>query len=65
MDNRTDTTTEARVEQAVTLGPADGARALYEIGLPLDLALRVLLYPRMRRQIAAPHESVSPCATRV
>lgn len=53
MDNRTDATTEARVEQAVVLGPAAGARALREIGLPLALALRVLLHPARRRPTLA------------
>jgi hypothetical protein len=53
MDNQTDTTTEARVDQAVMLGPADGARALCKIGLPLGLSLRVLLHPARRRPTSA------------
>jgi len=45
MNNRTDTTTEDRVKQAVVLGSAAGASTLRHIELPIALALRVLLHP--------------------
>ena len=53
MTSRSDRLTAAHVDMAVNLarshGVATGARLLFELGLSLDLARRVLLQPGRRR----------------
>lgn len=54
MHTRTDRLTAAHVDLAINLagshGVAAGARALFEYGLSLEVAHRVLLYPARRRR---------------
>ncbi len=53
MHNRTDRLAALQVDLAINLaashGVAAGARALFEYGLLLELARRVLLHPEQRR----------------
>ncbi|QOY96319.1 hypothetical protein IM543_11155 [Massilia sp. UMI-21] len=53
MHTRTDRLTAARVDAALNIaashGVFAGARALFQLGLPLDFARRVLLHPSRRR----------------
>ena len=53
MHNRTAPLTAIQVDLAINLartrGVATGARELFELGLPLELARRVLLHPGRRR----------------
>jgi hypothetical protein len=54
MHTRTDRLAALQVDLAINLaashGVAAGARALFEFGLPLELAHRVLLQPALRRR---------------
>lgn len=56
MHKRTDRLAALQVDLAINLlashGVAAAARALYEFGLPLEVAHRVLLYPNCRRALA-------------
>jgi len=57
MNNRTDRLTAVYIDLALNLveshGVAAGARALFDLGLPLELARRVLLQPGQRRDYFA------------
>lgn len=62
MNNRADRLAALQVELAINLasshGVAAGARALFEFGLPLELAHRVLLHPTQRRRnVVVSHEA--------
>jgi len=68
MHTRTDRQIAAKLDTALCLADSDGAHAaavsLREYGVPLDLAVRVLLKPWLRRSTSARPEPSSRGAPR-
>lgn len=64
MHKRTDRLSSLRVDLAINIAAARGVQVgagyLCDIGIPLDVALRVLLNPAARRGAAQPDRAAEP-----